>query len=119
MNNNEFWNIINQLLNNNEIIIDRPKGSYHPIMHSIVYPVDYGYISNVKSSDSEELDIWVGTDIGNSINGVICTVDLHNKDCEVKIVYNCTDKEIENIISFSNERKEMKGIYIENQSIQP
>ncbi len=114
MYNKEFWDIIYSFVENNKIEIDRPKGSAHPVMKNIVYPVDYGYISNVSSSDSEELDIWVGTSCDNKINGVLCTADSHNKDCEVKIVYNCTNEEINKIILFSNERTEMKGIFIPN-----
>ena len=38
--------------------IDRPMGSKHP-KHGFIYPVNYGYIPNTKSSDGEELDAYL------------------------------------------------------------
>lgn len=39
--------------------IDRPKGSVHSKHKGIIYPVNYGYISNVIGTDEEELDVYV------------------------------------------------------------
>lgn len=41
-----------------KVIIDRPLGSKHP-KHDIYYSVNYGYISDTKSADGEELDAYV------------------------------------------------------------
>lgn len=41
-----------------EVTIDRPLGSKHP-KHGFIYPVNYGYIPNTISGDSEELDAYV------------------------------------------------------------
>ena len=38
--------------------MDRPMGSKHP-KHGFIYPVNYGYIPNTLSGDSEELDAYV------------------------------------------------------------
>ena len=40
------------------VVMDRPLGSKHP-KHGFIYPVNYGYIPNTISGDSEELDAYV------------------------------------------------------------
>ena len=41
-----FWEYLNKLVSENEIIIDRPKGTKHPKYEDMVYIVDYGYIKS-------------------------------------------------------------------------
>lgn len=36
----EFWNALDELVNNSEIVIDRPKGTAHPKYHNFIYQVD-------------------------------------------------------------------------------
>jgi len=38
--------------------IDRPMGSKHP-KYRFIYPVNYGYIPDVKAPDGDELDAYV------------------------------------------------------------
>ena len=47
--NNEFWNVLDDLVTNSEIVIDRPKGTIHPKYPSLVYVVDYGYLKGSSS----------------------------------------------------------------------
>ena len=42
--NSDFWNALDELVDNSEIIIDRPKGTSHPKYPNFVYQVDYGYL---------------------------------------------------------------------------
>ena len=37
----EFWNALDELVNNSEIIIDRTKGTAHPKYPDFIYRVDY------------------------------------------------------------------------------
>lgn len=41
MYNQEFWNALEELVKNSEIVIDRPKGSAHPRYSEFIYEVDY------------------------------------------------------------------------------
>ncbi len=43
---------------NVEVKMDRSMGSKHPV-HTIVYPVNYGYVPGAWSEDGEELDAYV------------------------------------------------------------
>lgn len=59
--NNEFWNALDELVSNSEIIIDRPKGTAHPKYPDFIYRVDYGYLQDTTSMDGAGIDVWVGT----------------------------------------------------------
>ena len=111
-NNIDFWIALDKLVENSEIVIDRPKGSSHPRFSQIIYKVDYGYLKNTSSMDGSGIDVWVGTMKDKKINAMICIVDLIKKDSEIKILIGCTEEEQEVIYRFHNESEFMKGILI-------
>ena len=41
-----FWTALDKLVEQSEIIIDRPKGSVHPVHPDFIYQVDYGFLRN-------------------------------------------------------------------------
>lgn len=95
-----YWDKLGRLVKENKIVIDRRKGTVHPKYESIIYPVDYGFIENTTSMDSGGIDIFWGTDNHDEIQGILCTIDVLKKDSEIKVLYNCTDKEIEMVKKF-------------------
>lgn len=108
-----FWQCLDELLIQSKIIIDRPKGSAHPLYFQIVYELDYGYLDGTKSSDNEGIDVWLGTDAEQKLDAIVCTVDLVKKDSEIKLLIGCTPAEKSYIKSFYNESPQMGGILIE------
>ncbi|MDR2534750.1 MAG: hypothetical protein LBD29_01795 [Treponema sp.] len=110
--NNGFWEFIDKLVNESEIVIDRPKGSRHPKMENIIYEVDYGYLKNTKSMDGSGIDIWKGSNESQKVNGIFCTIDLYRKDSEIKILIGCTEDEINKIDKMYNVLKSLKGLLI-------
>ncbi|UCC17051.1 MAG: hypothetical protein JSU58_00415 [Dehalococcoidales bacterium] len=110
--NQEFWEAVDTLVHESQVVIDRPKGTHHPRFPSIVYPVDYGYLKNTTSPDGNGIDVWRGTDLTEDVNAIICTVDLMKKDSEIKLLLGCTDEEKQTILDFHNESEYMKGILI-------
>ena len=109
--NDEFWDAIEELVKNTEIVIDRPKGTAHPRYPDYIYKVDYGYLKETTSMDGAGIDVWVGTG-GQKIDAIICTVDLMKKDSEIKILIGCTEEEKQIIYQTHNETEHMKGILI-------
>lgn len=107
----EFWNAIDALVDNSEIIIDRPKGTKHPKYFDFVYRVDYGYLKDTASMDGAGIDVWVGTN-GKQADAIMCTVDLIKKDSEIKILIGCTEEEKAIVYKTHNETQYMKGILI-------
>ena len=109
--NNEFWNVLDELVNNSEIVIDRPKGTAHPKYSDFIYHVDYGYLKDTVSMDGAGIDVWLGTG-EKKIDAIMCIVDLMKKDSEIKILIGCTEEEKAIIYKTHNETKYMKGVLI-------
>ncbi len=109
--NADFWKAIDKLIEDSEIIIDRPKGTAHPKYPTLVYNVNYGYLSNTSSMDGAGIDVWVGSN-GKTADAIMCIVDLIKKDSEIKILIGCTEEEKEFIYEFHNKSEFMKGILI-------
>ena len=107
----DFWSAVDELVNNSEIIIDRPKGTAHPKYPNFVYKVDYGYLKNTSSMDGAGIDVWVGS-AEKKIDAIICTVDLMKKDSEIKILIGCTDEEMGIVYETHNESEYMKGVLV-------
>lgn len=42
-----------------KVIVDRPKGSYHPKHKDIFYTINYGYIEGIFDNDGEEQDTYI------------------------------------------------------------
>ena len=109
--NEDFWNALDELVSNSEIVIDRPRGSAHPRFPNFIYKVDYGYLKDTTSMDGAGIDVWVGS--GNKkIDAIMCIVDLMKKDSEIKILIGCTEEEKMEVYRTHNETQYMKGIMI-------
>ena len=106
-----FWSALDKLVSESKIVIDRPKGSHHPKYPTFLYPVDYGYLESTSSMDGGGIDVWRGTD-GDSIDAIICTVDLVKKDSEIKILIGCNENEKQLVLDAHNNSEYMKGILI-------
>ena len=110
--NPEFWHLLDELVRNSEIVIDRPKGTAHPKFPNFIYRVDYGYLKDTASMDGGGIDVWVGSKEDKEINAVICIVDMLKRDSEIKILIGCTEEETELVYQTHNETDSMKGILI-------
>jgi inorganic pyrophosphatase len=108
----DFWQAWDLMVQESELVIDRPKGSRHPRFPAMVYPVDYGYLKDTASMDGGGIDLWCGTKDVRTIDAIICTVDLCKKDSEIKLLMGCTEEEKELIYCFHNNSQFMKGILI-------
>ena len=109
---NAFWSALDKLVSQSKIKIDRPKNSSHPKYPECIYPVDYGYLENTSSMDGGEIDVYKGAH-GNTIDAIICTVDLLKKDSEIKILIGCDEDEKRLIMEFQNDSELMKGMLIQ------
>lgn len=107
----EFWSYLEQLVCKHAVIIDRPKGSIHPHFGELIYPVDYGYLEGTTTLDSGGVDVWVGSSNIQTLEAILCTVDLNKCDVEVKILLGCTEDEIRQILQVTNSNS-MRAILI-------
>lgn len=109
--NSEFWNALDKLVTNSEIVIDRPKGTSHPKYPNFIYRVDYGYLKDTSSMDGAGIDVWVGSG-EKKVDAIMCIVDLMKKDSEIKILIGCTEEEKAIVYETHNETQFMKGVLI-------
>lgn len=110
--NEGFWSALDKLINDSEIVIDRPKGTAHPRYPDFIYKLDYGYLKNTSSMDGGGIDVWVGTDERRQTDAVMCIVDLLKRDSEIKILVGCTEEEKKIVYESHNDSENMKGILI-------
>ncbi len=110
-----FWQALDKIVSESNIIIDRPKGEHHPKYPDMIYPVDYGYLENTSSMDGGGIDVWRGTN-GNAIDAIICTVDLVKRDSEIKILIGCSEDEKRLVMESHNNSEKMKGLLIRREA---
>ena len=109
--NMDFWDALDQLAADSELVIDRPKGSAHPRFPNFIYPVDYGYLKGTASMDGGGIDEWLGNG-DRKLDAVMCIVDLMKRDSEIKLLLGCTEEEKAAIYQIHNETPYMKGVLI-------
>lgn len=104
---NDYSNIIGQTVKGK---IDRPLRSAHPRHTDMIYPINYGFVSDVFAGDGAEQDVYVfGTDQPLSeYEGKVIAVYHRLNDCEDKWIVSLdnktyTDEEILEKISFQEQ----------------
>ncbi|MDR0563193.1 MAG: hypothetical protein LBG73_10985 [Spirochaetaceae bacterium] len=110
-----FWEYLEKIVQDNEIILDRHKGTRHPKYASIRYEIDYGYIKNTKSMDGGGIDVFIGSENNKKVDAIVCTIDLLKKDSEIKILLGCTEEEKINVYTFLNNSEYMKALLIKKK----
>jgi inorganic pyrophosphatase len=109
---NGFWQVLDTLIADTKIIIDRSKGSTHPRYPSFIYPLDYGYLKGTSAMDGSGIDVWRGSDSDNKLDAIMCIVDLMKRDSEIKLLIGCTEEEKAQVYQVHNATEFMKGILI-------
>lgn len=102
----DFWCGLDRLVEERNIVIDRPKGVGHPTLPDMVYAIDYGYLEGTSADDGSGVDVWVGSMDERKVSAVINTVDLYKMDVEVKILISCTPEEQEEILGIHNSSRQ-------------
>lgn len=99
----DIWEYFERLLVECELVIDRPKGSAHPRYPEFLYPLDYGYLAGTRAGDGGGIDAWLGSGGERVLDGLLLTVDLLERDSEVKLLVGCTEAEMQQAWRLSNE----------------
>ena len=107
-----FWQTLDKLITESEIVIDRPKGSQHPRYTEFCYPLDYGYLKGTTAMDGGGIDVWRGSDTTGKLDAIMCIIDLMKRDSEIKLLIGCAEDEKAQVYRVHNETEFMKGILI-------
>ena len=95
-----FWTHLETLVESSELVIERPRGSSHPRLPALVYPLDYGHLEGTAGGDGAAVDVWRGSLPAGNLDAVVCTVDLEKRDAEVKLLLGCTATEKQVVCAF-------------------
>ena len=90
-----------------DVVIDRPKGTFHPRTNTIFYEVNYGYVPGIIAGDGHEQDVYVlGVDKAIKVfRGEVIAIIHRNDDVEEKWIVceeglSFSDEEIMSQINF-------------------
>ena len=111
-----FWQLLDQLVRESTVVIDRPRGSAHPRYPECIYPLDYGYLKDTSSMDGQGIDVWRGSAEDEALGAIMVIVDLWKKDSEIKLLVGVTEDEAKTIYEFHNNNGDaMQGILISRE----
>ncbi|MCX6647801.1 MAG: inorganic pyrophosphatase [Candidatus Bathyarchaeota archaeon] len=107
-----FWVNLDRLVAESRVIVDNPRGTHDGDSSTFVYPVDYGYLEGTSSMDGEGIDVFVGSDPGQMVDAIVCTVDLVKRDSEIKVLIGCTEEEKQAIMGLYEVFPPMCGVLV-------
>ncbi|HET6420208.1 MAG TPA: hypothetical protein VFG19_08635 [Geobacteraceae bacterium] len=114
----DFWERLDRLVAENEVVIDRPTGAVHPRYPEIVYPLDYGYLKGTSGGDGNEIDVWRGSLRPARLVAIACTADTLKGDAEIKLLLGCTAEETGIVYRFHNDNDYMSGMLVKREGIE-
>jgi inorganic pyrophosphatase len=97
----KYWQTMQALLSNTQLVVDRPRGRAHPRYPELVYPLDYGYLDGTTAADGQGIDVWIGTSGSRILTGILCTFDIVKRDAEIKLLAGCSRRDVETILRFN------------------
>jgi inorganic pyrophosphatase len=98
----DFWRALEALAAACPLVVDRPRGSAHPRYPQAIYPLDYGYLDGTRGGDGAGLDAWRGSLPEAALTAILCTVDLRQREAEIKLLLGCTPAEAQLALHFHN-----------------
>ena len=111
-NNAFFWQKLDTLFLSSKLVVDRPRNTAHYKYSNLIYPVDYGYLSDTTGSDQAPIDVFKGSMKTTQIGAIVVSADILKKDCEVKLLIGCSEEEEYEILEFLNQTEFQKAILV-------
>lgn len=109
-NNAFFWQKLDALFFSSKLVIHYPKNTHHEKYINLVYPVDYGYLTDTSKQEEKPIAAFKGSLSSHFISSIIVSADILNKDCAVKLLIGCTPEEERDILFFLNQTEFQKTI---------
>ncbi|MBS3973240.1 MAG: Inorganic pyrophosphatase [Erysipelotrichia bacterium] len=118
-NNAYFWQKIDTLTFSSHFVLSQPKGSSHQVYHNLIYPLDYGYLKDTLSADSNGIAMYKGSMTTSMVNACVIAADILKKDIEIKLLLGCTPSEEEEVLRFLNQTEFQKTVLIRRANTVP
>ncbi len=114
-----FWRALDALVAACAVVIDRPAGTAHPRYPEFIYPLDYGYLAGTLAADGGGIDVWLGSQPGRAVTGIICTVDGLKRDSEMKMLLGCTAQEALQALATHNQESQAACLIERPDEVEP
>ena len=99
-NNAFFWQKIDTLVSSCPLVISRKQGDRHPDYTNLIYPVDYGHLSETYGDTG--VCVYKGSE-KSQVKAIIIACDILKRDIDVKLLLGCNAEEEENVLRFLNQ----------------
>lgn len=111
-NNAYFWQKVDTLYFSSKMVIAYEKGHSHKDFKNLVYPVQYGYLSDLVDDKDLGIAVFRGSLESNRVESLILAADILKKDLEPKLLIGCTEEEEMDILHFLNQTDLQKTILV-------
>lgn len=111
-NNAFFWQKIDTLFLSGKTEFIKKKGDTHAVYKNLVYPTDYGHISDVKSVSDSGASVYGGSGDRGKITALIIACDILARELDVKLLVGCNEDEIMDVLHFLNQTDYQKTVLI-------
>ncbi|GAB4470073.1 MAG: hypothetical protein Kow0088_02560 [Anaerolineales bacterium] len=95
-----FWDSLDRLLEEGEVVIDRPQGSTQGCFPNVRYPLDCGYLALPHSEAGDEMDVWKGSAPLGQLSAIVLAVDEHNLALNRSLAVGTSEAELQSIVEF-------------------
>ncbi|HLO03063.1 MAG TPA: inorganic pyrophosphatase, partial [Symbiobacteriaceae bacterium] len=89
--NQQFWHHADTLVKASQIVIDREQGSLFSEVPAVAYPLDLGFLDDMKG-EGKGVEVWVGSTRERKVTGAIVTRDAMG-DAVIKLLIGCTEED--------------------------
>lgn len=110
-NNAYFWQKLDTLYFSGTVKMVHQKGEHHKQFYNLIYPVDYGYLTDVNK-DPDGVSVYLGSGNRSKVSAVIAAADILQKSLELKLLAGCTDEEEAEVLRFLNQTDYQKTILV-------
>ncbi len=118
-NNAFFWQKVDTLFLSGELKVTKRKGEVHPTFRNLIYPTDYGHLSDTLSSSQEGVSVYLGSQDRNQITALVVAADILTKELDVKMLVGCSAEEEVEILEFLNQTDYQKTVLIHRNNTVP
>lgn len=110
-NNAYFWQKLDTLFVSSEIEITNKSGSRHAQYANLIYPVDFGCLSESGTSE-KKVFLFRGSQKQAAVQSIIVMVDILEKALDTRVLIGCTADEEQSILRFLNQTDFQKIILV-------
>ncbi len=119
LNNGQFWQKIDSLLLSLEYQKVVDKNSAHPNYTSLVYPLEYGFLSDINEKNKKVCGVFKGSLNTMNCDCLIVCCDLLLTELDVKLLVGCSEEEKKSCLSFLNGITFQKTILVQRSDDVP